>query len=118
MFAAVMLVIIGVFSFVQGLAALLDDDFFSAVEVYAYDINTTAWGWTHLITGLIVGVAGFYVFSGALWARIIGVVVAGISAIVNFMWIPYYPLWAVLIIAIDVLVIWALTANYNETSNS
>ena len=59
----------------------------------------------------LIAVAGFFVLNGAVWARVVGIGVAVISAIVNFMWLPYYPIWSVLIIALDVLVIWALAAH-------
>ena len=68
----------------------------------------TGWGWIHLILGIVVALAGFYVLSGRLWARIIGITMALFSAIANFFFIPYYPVWSVLIIALDVFVIWAL----------
>ena len=75
------------------------------------EFDATAWGWIHLIAGIIVLLAGFGLFSGAVWARTVGVIVATISAIANFIWLPYYPLWSLTIIAIDVFVIWALTVH-------
>jgi hypothetical protein len=69
------------------------------------------WGWIHLVIGLAAVFAGFGLFSGRVWARTVGVLVAGLSIIANFAWLPYYPGWAVLIIAFDVFVIWALTAH-------
>jgi hypothetical protein len=116
LFAGTLMVMIGIFSILQGLAALIDDDFFTVLEEYAYDIDATAWGWIHLIAGVIVMLAGFYIFTGALWARIIGIAIALLSAIINFFWIPYYPFWAILIIAIDVVVIWGLAVYGRETS--
>ena len=62
----------------------------------------------HLIVGIVVVFAGYGIFSGAVWARTVGVIMAMISAITNFMFIPYYPFWSILIIALDVWVIWAL----------
>jgi hypothetical protein len=68
-------------------------------------------GWIHLIGGLIVMFAGFGLFSGAVWARTVGVIVAVISAIVNLAWMPWYPVWSIAMVAIAITVIWALTAH-------
>ena len=68
-------------------------------------------GWIHLLAGVLLVVAGFFLFQGAVWAGSVGVGVAVISAVLNFMWLPYYPMWSMLIIALDVFVIWALTAH-------
>jgi len=78
---------------------------------YIIQLDTTQWGWIHLIVGLIVLFAGFSLLSGAVWARTVGVIMATVSAIANFAWIPHYPFWALTIIAIDVFVIWALTVH-------
>ena len=81
----------------------------SQKSVFQFDITT--WGWIHLIVGALIVVAGFFVFRGAVWARAVGIGIAAISAVLNFMWLPYYPLWAILIIALDVFVIWALAVH-------
>jgi len=80
----------------------------------AVQVDLSAWGWIHIIVGAIVLLAGFGVFTGNILARIIGVVVALVSLIANFLWLPVYPVWSVIIITIDVLVIWALTAHGRE----
>ena len=69
-----------------------------------------------LIGGIVVALAGFALFTGAVWARAVGVIVVGISAVVNFMWLPYYPFWSMLIIALDIFVIWALTAHGRDVA--
>ena len=112
-FAGAMMLLIGIFQAFAGLAAILNDGFLVRRPNYTFDIDITGWGWIHLIIGLIVAAAGFAVFSGATWARAVGITVALLSAIANFFFIPIYPVWAVLIIALDVLVIWAL-ATYTE----
>jgi hypothetical protein len=109
-FAGVILMLVGVFHALAGLAAIIDDKYFVVTSNYAYEFDTTAWGWIHLIYGVIVIAAGYGIFNGATWARLVGIVLASISAIGNFFFIPYQPVWAVLIIALDVLVIAALTA--------
>jgi hypothetical protein len=117
-FAGVMLMIIGVFQGIAGLAAIIDDQYFVVSQNYAFEFDTTAWGWIHLIYGVILVFAGYGVFSGATWARIVGITLAAISAVGNFFFIPYQPVWAVLIIALDVLVIAALCAYNREAAGA
>ena len=112
-FAGAIMVMIGFFQTFAGLAAIVEDEFFVVRGNYVYDLDVTAWGWIHLILGIIVVLAGLAIFSGAAWARAVGITLALVSAIANFFFIPYYPVWAVLIIALDVAVIWAL-ANYGR----
>ena len=110
-FAAVAMIMIGVFHAIQGLVALFNDDFYVVGQKWTFEFDLTTWGWIHLIIGIGVAVAGFFVLNGAVWARVVGIGVAAISAVLNFMWLPYYPIWSLLIIALDVLVIWALTVH-------
>lgn len=110
-FAGFMLIMIGCFQIIAGLAALVKDDFYVVSPNYFINIDASGWGWIHLIVGAIVLLAGFGIFSGSVAARTVGVVIAVINALVNFAFIPYYPLWSILIIALDVAVIWALTAH-------
>jgi hypothetical protein len=117
-FAGVMLMLIGVFHALAGLAAIIDDQFFVVSRNYAFEFDTTAWGWLHLIYGVILVFAGYGVFSGATWARIVGITLAAISAVGNFFFIPYQPVWAMLIIALDVLVIAALCAYNREAAGA
>jgi hypothetical protein len=107
-FAACMLVMVGVFQFFEGLAAVINDKSYLVGPNYVYSIDTTTWGWIHLIWGVVMAIAGFGVFTGRLWARIVGIGVAVVSAFTQFLYIPYYPLWAILIIALNVACIWAL----------
>lgn len=107
-FAGFMMIMIGVFQAMNGIAALAKDSFYVLGSEYAYEIDITGWGWIHLILGILVALAGFYVFTGTLWARLIGIFIAVVSAVSNFMFVPYYPVWSVLIIALNVVVIWAL----------
>ena len=110
-FAATMMVIVGFFQAMQGLIALFNDTFYVVGQEWTFEFDLTTWGWIHLLVGLLVLVAGFFVFQGAVWARILGIAVAAVSAVLNFMWMPYYPIWSILIIALDVLVIWALSVH-------
>jgi hypothetical protein len=109
-FAGVMMMMIGTFHALTGLAAILENEFFVVGPQYAYEFDVTAWGWVHLILGVIVGVAGWQVFNGATWARIVGMTLASLSAIANFFFIPYQPVWAILMLSLAVLVIAALAA--------
>ena len=109
-FAGVMLMLVGVFHVLTGFAAILENEFFVVGPNYAYEFDATAWGWIHLIAGAIVIAAGYGIFSGATWARVVGITLASLSMIANFFFIPYQPVWAILIIALDVLVIAALAA--------
>jgi hypothetical protein len=107
-FAGAIMVLVGIFQAFAGLAAIFEDEFFVVAPNYIYDVDVTAFGWIHLILGAILVFAGISIYSGALWARSVGVLLAILSAVANFFFIPYYPVWAVLIIALNVAVIWAL----------
>jgi hypothetical protein len=110
-FAAYMLILIGTFHAISGLAGIIKNEFYAVSPDYVFKFDATAWGWIHLIGGIVVALAGFGLFRGAVWARTVGVIVAGISAIVSFAWLPWYPIWGILIIVVDITVIWALTAH-------
>lgn len=110
-FAAWMMILIGSFHAIDGLVAIINDEFFVPVGDYFLKFDATSWGWIHLIGGIVVALAGFGLFSGAVWARTIGVIVAVISALAAFASLPWYPVWSIVIIALDVTVIWALTAH-------
>jgi len=117
-FAGVMLMMVGVFHGLAGLAAIIDDQFFVVSKNYAFEFDTTAWGWIHLVYGVILVGAGYGVFSGATWARVVGVTLATLSAVGNFLFIPYQPVWAILIIAIDILVIASLSIYNREAAGT
>jgi hypothetical protein len=109
-FAGAIMLMAGIFQTFAGLAAIFENEFFVVSANYAYEVDVTAWGWIHLIIGVVVACAGLAVFSGAPWARAVGIMLAVLSAVANFFFIPYYPVWAVLIIALDVAIIWALAS--------
>ena len=108
-FAIVMLVIIGVFQAIAGLVAIIDDDFYVVGQNYTFNFDTSGWGWIHLLLGLLLILVGYFLYTGAVWAVVFAIVLAGLSAIANFFFIPYYPFWSILVIALDIWVIWALT---------
>jgi hypothetical protein len=109
-FAATMMIMVGIFQAINGLIAIIEDDitFFNPVTGYTFDYSVTTWGWIHLLLGILVFLAGLALFSGRTWAAVIAILIAMLSAISNFFWIPYYPFWSILIIALDVFVIWSL----------
>jgi hypothetical protein len=107
-FAGIMMVIIGSFQFIEGLAAVIKDQYYVVGANYAYKIDVTAYGWAHLVWGVVVAATGFAVLAGRTWGRVVGIIVLSVSALVQFFYIPYYPIWAVMIIALDIACIWAL----------
>ncbi|WP_370184131.1 hypothetical protein [Rhodococcus wratislaviensis] len=111
---AVLLVTVGVLELLQGLSAIAKDEVFVTGVDYTYQFDLTAWGWTHLIVGAIVTAIGIALFTGATWARLGAMVICAMSIFVNFLWLPYYPMWAITIIALNAVVIWAL-ASWNPT---
>jgi hypothetical protein len=108
-FAGSMMVLIGTFQIIAGIAAIAGDDLFVVTRNYTFDLDVTAWGWIHLLLGLFVLLAGFALFADRAWAAVTAVVLAIVSAVANFFLIPYYPFWSLLIIALDIWVIWSLT---------
>jgi hypothetical protein len=108
-FAATLMILIGIFQAIAGLTAIINDDFFVVARNYTFDLDVTGWGWIHLILGIIVALAGFALLARRPWAGVVAITLAALSAISNFFFIPYYPFWSLLIIALAVFVIWAVT---------
>src|SRR5262249_35797761 len=108
LFAAALMILNGLLQLFQGIALIAKDQIFVATGNYVYKFDTTAWGWIHLALGVIVAIVGYMVLTGATWARWVGIVLVTLQAIANFFYLPYYPLWGIIIVAIDVFVIWAL----------
>ena len=108
-FAGTVMVMIGTFQALEGLVALFNDEFFVVTRNYTFDLDVTAWGWIHLIIGIVVLATGFGLFARSTWAGVTGIMICALSAISNFFFIPYYPIWALLLIGLNIWVIWALT---------
>ena len=108
--AGVLMMLTGLYGFLAGLAMVLKAPFFVIHAGYAYVWSTHDWGWVELIVGAVVFAAGVCVLLGMVWARAVGVILASLSAIASFMILPYYPLWSIIGIAIDLFIIWALVA--------
>jgi hypothetical protein len=113
-FAGVMMIIGGTVNLIYGIIAAVNDEWVvwtNRADVY---LDISEWGWAHIILGGVVLLSGIGVFSGNILARTVAVILASISLIANFFFIPVYPLWALTVITIDALVIWALTAHGGE----
>jgi hypothetical protein len=106
--AAILMMLSGGANILEGIAAVVRGSFFVALPNYAYNVSVSGWGWTHLIVGIVVFVAGACLFLDMLWARVTGVVLASLSLLLNLVYIPYFPVWSIIVIAIDAFVIWAL----------
>jgi hypothetical protein len=117
-FASIILILVGAFGIIDGIVAIAKKEFYVVGEKWVFNFNVTTWGWIHLVFGIVVLLAGIGILSGNVLARTVGVIVAGISAILNFMWLPYYSVWGVIAIALDVAVIWALTAHGRDITEA
>jgi hypothetical protein len=113
--AGVLLIVGGGFETIQALAAIVNDEYLVVAPNYIYTFDLTAWGWIHLLVGLALVAIGICLLLGQGWALIAGIVVAALSALINFTWLPYSPLWAILVIAVDVFIIWALASDRAHT---
>ncbi|HSP38366.1 MAG TPA: hypothetical protein VLR26_11495 [Frankiaceae bacterium] len=117
-FGGFMMVLSGFFGLIEGLVALAKDQYFLVTKNgLLVATSYTAWGWTHLAVGAVVLVAGVGVLTGQLWARIVGIALAFVSAIVNIAFLSAYPVWSTMIVAIDVVVIYALVVHGAEMKN-
>ena len=116
MFAAFMMIMLGAWWLIAGLVALVNDDFYVVTRNYIFQFDATTWGWIHLIIGILVLLAGFGLFRGAVWARTVGVIMALLATLIGFAWLPWYPFWAILFIVGAVSVMWALTAHGRDVT--
>jgi hypothetical protein len=116
-FAGIMMILLGVFQIVEGLVALFRPDYYLVgSEGLVVTLSLTGWGWIHLLLGIFVLAAGYAVMAGKTWGRVVGIVLAGLSALVNLTFIAAYPMWAIIVIAIDIAVIFALSTNRRGAS--
>ena len=114
LFAGILLATLASFTILQGLAAVLKDDVFVRGVNYTFQFDVTTWGWIHLIVGVIGLFAGIGILRGQVWAHSVGIGIAALSALSQFAFMPQYPLWSLTIIAMDVVVIWALTEQIRQ----
>jgi hypothetical protein len=114
-FGGVMLILLGIFHAMQGIVALVNDDYYLVTkDGLILDLDFTSWGWTHLVLGVLIGLVGVGLLSGNTAARVAGVVLAVLSAVVNLLFIAAYPAWSVLVIALDVIVIYSIVVHGRE----
>lgn len=115
-FAAAMLGLIGMFQILTGIAGLANDEFYLVSPNFVFEFDATTWGWIHLILGIILMGSAIGIMVGNVFARTVGVIVAMISAVTNFGFIPMYPVWSIVMIAVNIAVIWALTAHGRDVT--
>lgn len=113
-FAAILMMLGGVVGVFVGIAAILRDEIYVRTPQYVLSLDVTVWGWVHLGLAVLLGVAGAGVIWGRTWARVVGIGAAGLNLIAHFAFLPYYPIWSLVIIALDVIVIWALAVYPGE----
>jgi hypothetical protein len=115
-FAGTMLTLMGGIQAIEGLAALFHDGYYLVTpDGLVVNVDYTAWGWVHLILGLVAVAAGFGMLFGQMWARVVGVIIAAASILLNVAFLAAYPVWATIVITFDVIVIYALTVHGRET---
>jgi hypothetical protein len=115
LFAGVMMILLGMIQALEGLVALFNDDWFAVnSKGLVLSVDYTAWGWAHLILGIVIVAAGAAVLNGRVWGRLIGVILAMISVLANLAFIAAYPAWSIIVIAIDIFVIYALCVHGDE----
>ncbi|WP_329274876.1 DUF7144 family membrane protein [Streptomyces sp. NBC_00691] len=107
-FAAVMLGITGLVGIFRGIMAIAEDEVFVDTPNYVFKFDLTSWGWIHLILGLVALLVSFGLYRTATWARVAGVGIAALIIIANFLSLPYYPAWSILMIAMSGFIVWAL----------
>lgn len=106
--AAVLLATVGILSILQGISAVADDTVFVAGPDYVYKVDLTSWGWVHIVLGIILVLCAFGLATGTAWGRGAAIGIAALSIIANFLWLPYNPWWSLIVIALDIVVIWAV----------
>jgi hypothetical protein len=110
-FAGILLIMVGFMHLIQGIVALMNDDFYVQTRNFVFSFDLTVWGWIHIVLAILVMAAGFGLFTGAMWARTVAVIAASVSLVGNFAWLPHYPLWGLALMALDVFIIWVATVH-------
>ncbi|NUP20280.1 MAG: hypothetical protein HOZ81_30180 [Streptomyces sp.] len=107
-FAGALMLVNGLLAILQGISAIAEDDVYGRVGDYVFEMSLTGWGWTLLVLGVVVAAVGFGILKGAWWARITGIFVAAMSMVLHFLFLPYAPVWSVIMVGVDFFVILAL----------
>jgi hypothetical protein len=113
-FAGVLLIIVSAFDVLQGLSAIANDDLYAAGSEYLYKLDMTVWGTVHLVIGIVGIVVGVAISMRTSWAPVCGMVIAALAMLTNFAFLPFYPFWAIIVIAFNALVIWALSVQLRD----
>ncbi|KAF0835856.1 DUF7144 family membrane protein [Nocardia caishijiensis] len=113
--AGILLAVVGVLQIFQGISAVANDDLIVVGPEYAYQFDLTSWGWWHIVLGAIVVIIAIGLMAGQTWGRVAAMVIAALSIVANFLWLPYYPWWSIIIIVLDVVVIWAIATWHPRT---
>ncbi|CAM5646389.1 DUF7144 family membrane protein [Streptomyces fumanus] len=113
-FAGVLLLCNGALAVLQGIAAVAEDDVYGRIGSYVYEMNLTGWGVVHIVLGALVLITGYGLLKDLAWARLAGIVLASLSLVAQFLFLPYAPVWSVVVMALDVFVIWALASRQEE----
>jgi uncharacterized membrane protein len=116
LFAGILMVITGLFNAMEGVVALFRNEVYAVTPRYIFAFDLTTWGWIQIILGIVVLAAGVGVITGQLWGRVVGITIATLTILANFAFIPYYPIWSLLIVALNVAVIWALCVYDRDTA--
>lgn len=118
LFAAIMMSIAGVFQLFAGIAGIAEDEIYGVTSEWVFAFDTTTWGWIHVVLGIVLLAGSWGIMRGNVAARSLGVVLAGLAAIANFAWLPYYPVWALVVIAACFTIIWALTVHGRDIAST
>ena len=116
LFAGILMMITGLFNAMEGVVALARNEVYAITPRYIFAFDLTTWGWIQIILGILVLAAGVGLITGQLWGRVVGITIAALTMLANFAFIPYYPIWSLLIIALNVFVIWALCVYDRDTA--
>jgi hypothetical protein len=106
--AAAVLWVSAVVTILQGISAVFNDKLIVVTPDYVYKFNTTAWGWIHIMLGVLLGAVAFGLFWSTVWARVAAIIIASLSIVSMFMWLPHSPVWSIVTIALDIFIIWAV----------
>lgn len=106
--ASILLLTVGVLSVLEGIAAVAENELFVVGINYVYEFDISTWGWIHIVLGAVLIVAALGLMTGTAWGRVAAIIVAALSILANFLWLPYYPWWSTLVIALNIVVIWAI----------
>ncbi|NDK89598.1 hypothetical protein GYA93_08410 [Gordonia desulfuricans] len=108
--AAALLFVAGIVAIFQGISAVNNDNLLVFTEDYIFEFNLTSWGWIHIVLGIIAVIVAGGLVVGSDWGRVAAILIASLSIIAQFLWLPYYPVWAIIIIILDIIVIWAVAS--------